>query len=94
MGSQRECGPASLSTFARSWLTTRLVRADWRRTTARRYAESLDLHVLPNSGHVFLDKLTPRAIELALAEWAGEYARATVNSWLRVLRTLLNDAVA
>jgi integrase len=84
----------TLSTFARSWLSTRLARADWRVTTARRYAESLDLHVLPSLGHVFLDKLTPRAIEIALAGWVLEYARSTVNSWLRVLRTLLNDAVA
>jgi integrase len=84
----------TLSIFARSWLSMRLARADWRETTARRYAESLDLHVLPSLGHVFLDKLTPRAIEIALAEWALKFARATVNSWLRVLRTLLNDAVA
>ena len=72
----------------------RLARADWRETTARRYAESLDLHVLPSLGNMFLDALTPRAIELAIAEWARDYARSTVNSWLRVLRTTLNDAVA
>lgn len=84
----------TLSTFARSWLSMRLARADWRETTARRYAESLDLHVLPTLGNVLVDALTPRAIELAVAEWAREYARSTVNSWLRVLRTMLNDAVA
>jgi hypothetical protein len=71
MGSQEEGGPTSLSTFACSWLSTRLVR-DRRGTTALRCAESLDLHVLPSPGHVFLDKLTLRAIELAFAEWAGE----------------------
>jgi integrase len=91
---QPEQARETLSTFARSWLSTRLARADWRETTARRYAESLDLHVLPSLGHVFVDALTPRAIELALAEWARTYQRATVNSWLRVLRTMLNDAVA
>lgn len=84
----------TLSTYARSWLELRLARADWRETTARRYAESLDLHVLPSLGHVFVDQLTPRAIEIAVAEWAQSYQRTTVNSWLRVLRTLLNDAVA
>jgi hypothetical protein len=45
----------TLSIFARSWLSMRLARADWRETTARRYAESLDLHVLPSLGQVFLD---------------------------------------
>jgi integrase len=84
----------SLTTFARSWLSTRLARGDWRETTAKRYAESLDLHVLPRLGDVFIDALTPREIERAITEWASKYQRATVNSWLRVLRTLLNVAVA
>lgn len=84
----------TLSTFARSWLNTRLARGDWRETTARRYAESLDLHVLPSLGSCFIDELTPRAVEGALTEWARTYRRSTVNSWLRVLRTMLNDAVA
>jgi integrase len=84
----------TLSIFARSWLSTGLARADWRETTARRYAESLDLHVLPSLGHVFVDELTPRAIERALGDWAQKFARSSVNSWLRVLRTVLSDAVA
>lgn len=83
-----------LSDFARSWMSTRLARGDWRETTARRYAEALDLHVLPRFGAVFVDALTPRDIERALAEWAATYQRSTVNGWLRVLRTMLNDAVA
>jgi integrase len=83
----------TLQTFARSWLSTRLARGDWRETTARRYAESLDLHILPRLGHVFIDALKPREIEEAIAEWATEYQRATVNSWLRVMRTMLSAAV-
>jgi len=82
-----------LSDFARSWLSTRLARGDWRETTAKRYAEALDLHILPRLGAAFVDALTPRAIERALTEWAATYQRATVNSWLRVMRTMLNDAV-
>jgi integrase len=78
----------------RSWLSTGLARGDWRETTARHYAESLDLHVLPSLGHLFIDELTPRVIERALGEWAVDHARSTVNSWLRVLRAVLNDAVA
>lgn len=84
----------TVTDYARSWLSTRLARGDWRETTAGRYAECLELHVLPRFGAAFLDALTPRDIERALAEWAGTYQRATVNSWLRVLRTMLNDAVA
>jgi integrase len=84
----------TLAAFAHSWLSTRLARGDWRETTARRYAESLDLHILPRLGGVFVDALTPRDVERAIAEWAKEYARATVNSWLRVMRTLLGSALA
>jgi integrase len=84
----------TLTDYARSWLNTRLARGDWRETTARRYVECLELHVLPRFGAAFVDALTPRDIERALAHWAETYQRATVNSWLRVLRTMLNDAVA
>jgi integrase len=84
----------TVSDFARSWMSTRLARGDWQETTARRYAESLDLHLLPRFGATFIDAITPRDIETALAEWVAVYQRATVNSWLRVLRTMLNDAMA
>jgi hypothetical protein len=84
----------TVTDYARSWLSTRLARGDWRETTARRYMECLELHVLPRFGAAFIDALTPRDVERALGEWAEAYQRATVNSWLRVLRTMLNDAVA
>jgi len=41
-----------------------------------------------------VSKLTPAAIELALGDWTGPYGRAALNGWRRMLRTLLNDAVA
>jgi integrase len=50
--------------------------------------------VLPRFGTLPMSKLTPAAIELALGDWAGTYGRETINGWLRVLRTLLNAAVA
>jgi integrase len=84
----------TLADFATSWLSTRLARGDWRETTARRYAEALDLHVLPRLGGRLVEALTPREIEQALAKWAQAFKPATVNSWLRVLRTVLSDAVA
>ena len=80
--------------FAKSWLSTGLARGDWSETTARRYAESLDLHILPRLGGAFVDALKPRDVERAIAEWASKYERATVNGWLRVLRTVLNAAMA
>ncbi|MDB4977321.1 MAG: Phage integrase, N-terminal SAM-like domain, partial [Myxococcaceae bacterium] len=80
-----EQAPETLSTYARSWLSTRLERGDWRETTAQRYAQALDLHVLPRFGHQLLDALTTREVEAALVEWGGSYSRATANGWLRVM---------
>ncbi len=84
----------TLSAFAASWLTTKLNRGDLRDSTARRYAESLDLHILPALGDTYLDSLTVRGIESALVKWGSEYEQSTANSWLRVLRTLLAAACA
>jgi integrase len=84
----------TLEAFARSWLSTRLARADLRESTAQRYAEGLDLHILPALGAMHLDALTPRLVETAVTEWAAKYKPATVNGWLRLLRTLLREAQA
>ncbi len=84
----------TLSAFAASWLSTKLSRGDLRASTARRYAESLDLHILPALGDVYVDALTVHGIEAALTQWAGKYESSTANSWLRVLRTVLATACA
>jgi len=86
--------PSTVGDFAQSWLKLKLKRGDIHTTTAGRYADALDLHVLPRFGSFALHALTPSAIDQAIAEWSGKYARETVNGWLRVLRTMLADAVA
>lgn len=84
----------TLEAFAHSWLSTQLARGDWRETTAQRYAQSLELHIVPSLGSLYVDAITPRDVETAVTDWAKRYKRATVNSWLRVLRTVLSAAVA
>lgn len=82
-----------LGDYATSWLKTRLERNDLAPSTARRYAEALDLHLLPALGEVFVDALTPRSIDTEVAKWARAYEPETVNGWLRVLRTVLAAAL-
>lgn len=79
--------------FATSWLAMKLDRGDLQPSTAERYAQSLDLHILPEFGTVYLDRLAGRDIESWLARKAPSFAPRTCNSWLRVMRTLLGDAV-
>lgn len=79
-------------TYARSWVLAR--EPGLKRSTAERYASTVHHHILPAFGEWFLDKLD----EEAIAAWrdrmsASGAAAATVNGRLRVLRTLLEDAV-
>lgn len=79
--------------FARSWLGTKLDRGDLQPSTAVRYAQALDLHILPEFGGSYVDVVRSRDVEQWLARKARRYAARTCNSWLRVFRTLLSDAV-
>lgn len=81
-----------LGPYARSWVLAR--EPGLKRSTAERYAATVELHIAPAFGDWFLDKLD----EEAIAAWrdrmsASGAAAATVNGRLRVLRTLLEDAV-
>lgn len=58
----------TLSVFARSWLEQRSVRV--RPSTLARYAEALDLHVLPELGDYYIDALTTEDVETWLARAA------------------------
>jgi len=79
-----------LATYARSWLSGKLPIL--KPSTSAKYASVLDSHIVPALGEYYLDALEPADI----VRWRDqqEAKPATVNSRLRVLKTLLHDAVA
>lgn len=83
----------TLGSFAKSWLTTKLERGDLAPSTANRNATALD-HLSPWLKKMALSEIAPRDVErwMVAAKKQG-YAPGTVNSWLRVLRALLSDAL-
>ena len=85
----------TVASFATSWLATKLKRGDLAPSTARKYAEAIDIHVLPTFGEHRLEHLTTRDISAWLAaKAADDYAPSTCNSWLRAFATMLADAVS
>lgn len=79
-----------LRDYAHSWLSGR--RPMLKISTSTLYAETLELHVLPTLGAIYLDKLTPEDVQQWFADKATTRAPATVNGYLRVLKTLMADA--
>ncbi|MCA9535086.1 MAG: site-specific integrase [Myxococcales bacterium] len=87
--------PRTLGDYASSWLSTSIARGDLARSTAGKYASVLDLHILPEFGRMELRALTPRAVDAWLGRRysQGSFAAATVNTWLRLLSSLMSAAV-
>lgn len=79
-----------LRTFATSWIASKLPTL--KPSTARHYADTLELHVLPVLGERRIRELTRGSIVAWRDAQTGR--PATVNTRLRVLRTLLADASA
>lgn len=78
---------------ARSWLSSKLPTL--KPSTAQRYAEAFDLHILPALGEMFIDAVEKADIvAFRDAKAADDYHPNTVNGWLRILRTFFADAVA
>lgn len=75
--------------YAAAWLTAK--KATIARATALRYANALDVHILPTLGDYYVDAL----VQADFVRWRDALALAppTVNSHLRLLRTMLGDAV-
>ncbi len=84
--------------YARSWMKSKARSLD--AGTAERYAEALDLHVLPAVGDLYFDALRRADVQ----RWAdecngarkpggGPYSVVTVRGWFRVLRSLTADAI-
>ena len=61
-------------------------------STRRTYADALDHHVLPELGRYYVDAIRPADIREWFAAKAEVYAPATVNGFLRVLKTMMADA--
>src|SRR5450631_85011 len=86
----------TLTAFARSWLETHLPRMTSDLAKAR-YAEALDLHVLPELGAFFVDQIFDRDLEVWLTKPRKDhrgraYSPHTVNGWWRVLKMVLQAA--
>jgi integrase len=77
-----------LSAFAESWLNGKL--SELKASTAERYATTLDLHILPKFGKYYLDAITHQDVK----NWrdAQDAAPGTINTRLRLFKTLLADA--
>lgn len=101
---------ARLGDYARSWLEGKA--AVLRASTLKRYASTLEDHVLPTLGDLYVDAITPadcvawreRMTRRTYEVRDGldddgkpktkrvKYEPSAINSWLRVLRTVLADA--
>ncbi|MCA9608233.1 MAG: tyrosine-type recombinase/integrase family protein [Myxococcales bacterium] len=77
-----------LEDFATSWLNTKL--RSLKPSTASRYASILDLHILPILGDHYLDAIEPVDVRMWLDRQKAQ--PSTINSRLRVLKTVLADA--
>jgi integrase len=89
----------TLTDYARSWLERRKARG-MKPSTLATYAIILEQAILPRLGHLHVAEIRKADIEDWLT-WASQFRRKngktrapeTVNSWLRVLKTLIRDAV-
>lgn len=82
-----------LGDFARLWLSGKLRVV--LPPTVDRYTDALEDQILPELGDLYADAVTHDDI----VRWRDgkkdeEYASATVNGWLRVLKTVMADATA
>jgi integrase len=82
-----------LADYARSWLDAR--RRTLKPSVAKKYATSLDLHILPALGQFFVDALEPGEVQRYVTDRLDAGAAAnTVNNELRLMRTMARDSVA
>lgn len=90
-----DCQPAErqrLRAFASLWLSTRLPKL--KPSTAKKYGEALDLHILPTLGDFWLDQIRPIDVQKWVNEQAKKLEGWTVRNQLTVLRTMAKDALA
>jgi len=81
-----------LRTFARSWLASRV--GSLKPSVALKYATSLDRHVLPALGDLYLDAITHTDVQDYVNARAAASAGNTVLNELRLIRTISRDSFA
>lgn len=82
-----------LGDYAASWLSSKAPLL--KPSTRRKYATTLDLHILPALGDMYLDALRPLDVqEWVSAQQAKGRAGWSIVNDLRVLRTVCRDAMA
>jgi integrase len=81
----------TLGEFSKCWLK-RKASEKVRRSTLKKYATDLRLHILPRLGDRFLDTLLPSDIAAFMVDHAG--APNSKLNRLRLLRTMAKDALA
>lgn len=79
-----------LEEYAHSWMRGKI--PSLKASTRIKYATALDKHILPALGRIYVDALRPDDVRSWFAAGASKHAAATVNSHLRVLKTMLADA--
>jgi len=81
-----------LSDFAEQWAS--INKGRFEPSTRIRYVNCL-AHASEALGHIYVDALEPSDFRKWVADKLGEgYSSATVASWLRVVRLVLDDAVS
>ncbi len=83
--------PVVVGDFASSWLERKIARGDLNASTAERYALALD-RLSDRIAEMPMRDVAPGDIERWMIASLAQYAPATINSWLRVLRAMFNDA--
>lgn len=82
-----------LAAYAKSWIASRLPHL--KPSVADKYANSLDRHILPVLGDLFVDVITPNDVQGYVNDRVeGGAAGHTVLNELRLLRTIAKDSVA
>lgn len=88
----------TLTAYAQRWLEEHARRDRFATLDTR--VRTLESHVLPALGHVYLDELTPLMLKDWLTQMAQKrkprgprFAASTVNGWLRVLKAVMRSAI-
>lgn len=89
----------SFGEYAALLLARKVAKGEIKSASSRqKWAETLEHHLLPRFGRIFVDQLRKQDVE----DWLADHGRAvraktlspnTVNSWLGVLRVIVNTAV-
>jgi len=79
-----------LEAYAREWLQRKELRLA--ESTVARYTVTIEQHIIPALGDLYLDRIKRRDVEEFLGKQRPKYAPETVNGHLRVLKTIMLDA--